>query len=115
MLGFPTANIQIEKNTRLPRTGVYVVSIEVNGVWYRGMASIGYNITFEANRAKTVEVYILDFNKMIYGEYVNVRWHHFIRGEIKFESVEKLVEQLQQDEADTIAYFDAHPLEGAER
>jgi riboflavin kinase / FMN adenylyltransferase len=115
LLGFPTANIQIEKNTRLPRTGVYVVSIEVNGVWYRGMASIGYNITFEANRAKTVEVYILDFNKMIYGEYVNVRWHHFIRGEIKFESVEKLVEQLQQDEADTIAYFEAHPLEGEER
>lgn len=111
LLGFPTANIQTEKHTRLPRNGVYIVSIRVNGTWYRGTASIGHNITFEAGRDKTVEVYILDFDKMIYGENVAVRWHHFIRSEIKFSGIEQLIAQLKRDEADTIAYFQAHPLD----
>lgn len=112
LLGFPTANIQTEKHTRLPRNGVYIVSIRVNGTWYRGTASIGHNITFEADRDKTVEVYILDFDKMIYGEEVAVRWHHFIRSEIKFAGVEQLIEQLKSDEADTVSYFNEHPLNG---
>lgn len=111
LLGFPTANIQTEKHTRLPRNGVYIVSIRVNGTWHRGTASIGYNITFEAGRDKTVEVYILDFDKMIYGENVAVRWHHFIRSEIKFSGIEQLIAQLKSDEADTIAYFQEHPLD----
>lgn len=111
LLGFPTANIQTEKHTRLPRNGVYIVSIRVNGTWYRGTASIGHNITFEAGRDKTVEVYILDFDKMIYGENVAVRWHHFIRSEIKFSGIEQLIAQLKSDEADTIAYFQDYPLD----
>ena len=111
LLGFPTANIQTEKHTRLPRNGVYIVSIRVSGTWYRGTASIGHNITFEADRDKTVEVYILDFDKMIYGEDVTVRWHHFIRSEIKFSGVDQLIAQLKSDEADTIAYFKDHPLD----
>lgn len=108
-LGFPTANIKIGKNIRLPKTGVYVVSILVQGNWHRGMASIGYNITFEEGRQKTVEVNILDFNRMIYGEEVVVRWHHFLRDEWKFESVEGLIEQLKQDQRDTEAYFRRFP------
>ena len=87
------------------------MSIRVSGTWYRGTASIGHNITFEADRDKTVEVYILDFDKMIYGEDVTVRWHHFIRSEIKFSGVDQLIAQLKSDEADTIAYFKDHPLD----
>src|SRR5699024_10522194 len=51
-LGYPTANIKIAKQIRLPKVGVYVVSIKVQDDWYKGMASIGYNITFEENRDK---------------------------------------------------------------
>lgn len=108
-LGFPTANIKIGKHIRLPKTGVYVVSILIHGEWYRGMASIGYNITFEEGRQKTVEVNVLDFDRMIYGEVVTVRWHHFLRDEWKFTSVEALVEQLKQDQVDTENYFAVHP------
>ena len=111
LLGFPTANIQTEKHTRLPRNGVYIVSIRVNGTWHRGTASIGHNITFEAGRDKTVEVYILDFDKTIYGENVAARWHPFISSETKFSGIEKLIAQLKSDEADTIAYFQDHPLD----
>lgn len=108
-LGFPTANIKVQKNVRLPKTGVYVVSIRVQGEWYQGMASIGYNITFEKDREKTVEVNIFDFDKMIYGEKVTVRWHHYLRDEVKFTGIEGLIEQLDQDKIDTETFFDSHP------
>lgn len=105
LLGFPTANIQVASGVRLPKVGVYVVKIQVGGQWYIGMASIGYNITFEDNRPMTVEVYILNFNQDIYGEQVEVAWYHHLRDELKFDSVEKLIQQLKQDEQDTANYF----------
>lgn len=107
-LGYPTANIKIGKYIRLPKVGVYVVSIKVQDKWYRGMASIGYNITFEKDREKTVEVNIFDFDKMIYGEKVTVRWHHYLRDEVKFTGIEGLIEQLDQDKIDTETFFDSH-------
>lgn len=104
-LGFPTANIDTVKDIALPKVGVYAVRIKVNNKWYNGMASIGYNITFEANRNMTVEVNIFDFNHSIYGERVAVEWHGYIREEKKFPSVETLIQQLKQDEKEVRTYF----------
>ncbi|MBE9390399.1 riboflavin biosynthesis protein RibF [Vagococcus salmoninarum] len=104
-LGFPTANIKVKSNIRLPRKGVYAVKIKVAGTWYRGMAQIGRNITFEADRDITVEVNILDFNRDIYGEQVSVAWYHYLRDEVKFTGVEGLISQLKQDQIDTEVYF----------
>ncbi|QIL46412.1 riboflavin biosynthesis protein RibF [Vagococcus coleopterorum] len=104
-LGFPTANIKVPGMSRMPRTGVYAVKIQVAGKWYSGMAQIGRNITFEANRDVTVEVNILDFSQDIYGEQVAVEWHHYLRDEIKFDGIEGLVAQLKQDQVDTETYF----------
>lgn len=104
-IGYPTANIKIAPQELLPSVGVYIVELCVHGKWYPGMASIGYNVTFESNHPLSCEVYILDFSEMIYGEEVKVRWYHYLRGEIKFESVDALIAQLQQDEADTRKFF----------
>lgn len=104
-LGFPTANIKVKSNIRLPRKGVYAVKIKVADTWYRGMAQIGRNITFEADRDITVEVNILDFNRDIYGEQVSVAWYHYLRDEVKFTGVEGLISQLKQDQIDTEVYF----------
>ncbi len=104
-LGFPTANIASEANVLLPKKGVYVVEINIADRWYHGMAQIGYNITFGANRRETVEVYILDFSEDIYGEFVTIRWHHFLRPEVKFDGAAGLIEQLQLDEQHTRDYF----------
>lgn len=105
LLGYPTANIKTKSTVRLPKFGVYVVEILVDGQWHPGMAQIGHNITFEENRLMTVEVNILDFNQDIYGEKVNVRWHHYLRGELKFNGVEELIQQLDKDKLDTQNYF----------
>ncbi|WP_326716611.1 riboflavin biosynthesis protein RibF [Vagococcus jeotgali] len=104
-LGFPTANIKVSPLSLLPVAGVYVVKIKVADTWYKGMAQIGYNITFESNRPKTIEVNILDFNADIYGENVSVEWLYYLRGEKKFDGVEDLITQLEQDEIDTREYF----------
>lgn len=97
-LGYPTANIYPHPYVFIPRRGVYAVKMYVDGEWYDGMASIGYNVTFESRRNYSVEVHLFDFNKEIYGEDVRVRWVKYLREEIKFNSSEELIEQLEQDE-----------------
>lgn len=104
-LGFPTANIQLPHPQLTPGIGVYAVEIKVKDRWYLGSASIGHNVTFYDDADLTVEVYILDFKEMIYGEKVRVKWHHYLRGEQKFDSVDGLIDQLHRDEENTRQYF----------
>ncbi|MBZ6526456.1 riboflavin biosynthesis protein RibF [Aerococcaceae bacterium DSM 111021] len=104
-LGYPTANIQVAHPQLLPGIGVYAVEIKIGDTWHLGSASIGHNITFYDNHDLTCEVYILDFNKMIYGEKVRVRWHHYLRGEYKFDNIDGLIDQLKIDEENTRIYF----------
>lgn len=97
-LGYPTANMYPEPFIILPKRGVYAVKVWVNGVWYDGMASIGYNVTFEKRKNYSVEAHIFDFNEEIYGEHIRVKWVSFLREEVKFASAEQLIEQLEIDE-----------------
>lgn len=104
-MGYPTANIQTPRDERLPAIGVYAVEMQIGDDWYQGMASIGYNVTFGDARPKTVEIYLFDFAQNIYGEAVNVRWHHYLRGEEKFSGMETLKIQLAEDERVIRQYF----------
>ena len=105
LLGFPTANIKVKSTVHLPKEGVYVSEIKVGETWYQAMGSIGHNDTFGDDRELTVELYILNFAQDIYGEHVKVRWHHFLRNQVKFPNVESLIEQLKADEKATADYF----------
>lgn len=104
-LGYPTANIQVPDDMKLPREGVYVNKIKIGDDWYPAMGSIGHNDTFGSNRMLTVEINILDFNQEIYGEKVKVRWYHMLRGQVAFESAQGLIKQLEEDEQATRDYF----------
>jgi len=106
-LGFPTANIKTDNNTRLPKEGVYASEIKIGEKWYPAMGSIGHNDTFEQGRQLTVEVYILDFAQDVYGEQVSVRWNHLLRDQVAFNSADELVQQLKKDEEETRRYFAA--------
>lgn len=96
-IGFPTANIQLDKSFVIPRTGVYAVEVEVKGQVRSGVMNIGYKPTFTTDNKLSLEVHILDFNEDIYGEQIAVRFHAFIRGERKFPSIEQLIAQIRQD------------------
>lgn len=104
-LGFPTANIATPGAERLPGIGIYAVRLQVLGQWYGGMASIGRNVTFGADRTVTVEINLFDFSANIYGEPVRVEWWHYLRGEIKFDGAAALVAQLRQDQVAAQAWL----------
>ncbi|TPR52868.1 riboflavin biosynthesis protein RibF [Apilactobacillus kunkeei] len=105
-LGYPTANIEHDELQWLPTIGVYVVDVFIGDQKYHGMASIGRNVTFGDKNPITVEINILDFNDNIYGEVLKVDWLYRIRGEVKFEGIDKLIKQLQSDEDFTRQYFE---------
>ncbi len=95
-IGYPTANIAYDSLKLLPKNGAYIVDVFVGEERYKGMLSVGTNPTVNGDKT-TVEVYILNFNADIYGEEITVKFRTFLHDEIKFESLEKLVERLDED------------------
>ena len=95
-IGYPTANIEVDELKLLPKKGAYIVEVYVKNKFYKGMLSIGTNPTVNGDKL-TVEVYILDFNEDIYGDEITVKFRDFLHEEIKFESLEKLIERLDED------------------
>ncbi|AQX84403.1 bifunctional riboflavin kinase/FAD synthetase [Elizabethkingia bruuniana] len=103
-IGYPTANIDVDPIKLLPKNGAYIVDVELNRQMYKGMLSIGTNPTVNGTK-KTTEVYILDFDQDIYGENITVYFRDYLHDEIKFESLEKLIERLDEDKQLTIDFF----------
>ncbi|MBL0715054.1 MAG: bifunctional riboflavin kinase/FAD synthetase [Desulfosarcina sp.] len=95
LLGFPTANIRLYDEL-CPQTGIYAVTIDLDGQVLQGVANIGYSPTFD-DHVFTVEVHILDFNTDIYGLKIKVNFLKRIREEIKFNSFEELSAQIRKD------------------
>lgn len=97
-LGYPTINVETPEHERIPGIGVYTVQVKIGTKWYGGMASVGHNITFGDQNKLTVEIYLFDFNQLVYGEEVRVRWLSYQRGEEKFSGADELVKQMRRDE-----------------
>jgi riboflavin kinase / FMN adenylyltransferase len=103
VLGFPTANLFIEENYKLiPSDGIYVVSVELKTVESEskpafGMAYIGHRPTING-MSRNIEVNIFDFDEDIYGQTIRINFLDYLRGDEKFNSLEDLKEQLQEDE-----------------
>lgn len=102
-IGYPTANIAVDSLKLLPKKGAYIVDVFVKNQHYKGMLSIGTNPTVNGH-SLTTEVYILDFNEDIYGEEISVNFREFLHDEIKFESLQKLIERLDEDRQLTANY-----------
>ena len=97
-IGFPTANMQLYEPLKLvPGNGVYFVEVETLGQKFYGMCNIGYRPTVGLNNARTIETHILDFDEDIYGLDLKLTFVTKIRQECRFESLEALKIQLEQD------------------
>ena len=96
-IGYPTANLAPLDRVILPADGVYVVDVEHNGKIYRGMASVGKNVTFEGDELR-FEANLFDFAEEIYGDTIRIIWLDKIRDMVKFDGIEELVGQLKSDE-----------------
>ena len=97
-IGFPTANLKIEKNKITPKDGVYSVDIKINRSIYVGIMNIGFKPTVEKiNKTQSIEIHIFDFQKNIYGEYIEVFVNNRVRDEQEFRSIEELKSQIKKD------------------
>lgn len=96
-IGFPTANMSLDDKLILPKEGVYYTNLELDGILHRSITSVGDNPTIADDNAVTVETYILDFDRDIYGEEIKVYFLEWMREMIKFNSMEELKEQMRKD------------------
>lgn len=95
-LGFPTVNQKIPLELCLPRFGVYSSFIYIKGLKYRGLTNIGVNPTFNLP-APGAETYVFGFSKEIYGERVKIELLDFVRGEMRFDSIDELRYRISLD------------------
>ena len=108
-LGFPTANIYISENYKLvPPKGIYAVTLEIPSMKKDassnreiGMLSIGTRPTFDDGEI-SIEVNILNFEKNIYGERITVCFKSRLRDELKFDSADDLIKQMEKDKEQTL-------------
>lgn len=95
-LGFPTANINPHHEI-LPPSGIYAVRIKLDKRIYGGACYIGRKPTFKRSGDKSVEAYIFDFHKNIYGKIIEIQFIRKIREDRKFNSSQSLIGQIKKD------------------
>lgn len=96
VLGFPTINQIIPEELAMPRFGVYQSVVTVKGEKFKGVTNVGRRPTVGTEKILS-ETHILDFDRDIYGENVDVRLIKFIRPEKKFSSFDELARQIKSD------------------
>ena len=94
-LGFPTANLRPPRKL-LPKEGVYSATARHDGRDYAALVSIGTNPQFNG-KLQTVEVWIRDFHRTIYGREIALRDLRYVRDQARFKDVEELVAQMRRD------------------
>lgn len=102
ILGFPTANVEIDTSYKLvPADGIYAVTVQYAHGLFKGMLYIGNRPTVNGVK-RNIEVNIFDFNKDIYGESLTIFFHSLIRSDIKFNDLEELKRQLHLDKVEAL-------------
>ena len=96
-IGFPTVNIQPEKDKLLPPNGVYFSQVRVGNRSYRAISNVGCKPTVSDTRVMGVESYLYQFEEDIYGAEIEVYLQKFRRPERKFDGIEALEAQLRED------------------
>lgn len=95
-LGFPTVNLIPHSSQLIPKYGVYVTAVRVDGQKKYGITNVGVRPTVDTH-ILCVESHLFDFEGDLYGKEITVEFLHFIRGETKFDSVDKMAEQIDKD------------------
>ncbi|MER5744859.1 bifunctional riboflavin kinase/FAD synthetase [Streptomyces sp. NPDC002225] len=96
-LGFPTANVETLPHTAIPADGVYAGWLNVDGEAMPAAISVGTNLQFDATE-RTVEAYAIDRVGLdLYGLHVSVDFLAYVRGMLKFGSVDELLVAMAAD------------------
>jgi riboflavin kinase / FMN adenylyltransferase len=96
-VGFPTANIEPDFSSTVPKNGIYATLVDVDGIAHNAATSIGVRPTFETDGGRTIEAFLLDFDGDLYTKRLRLEFVKRLRPEVAFESVEQLIEQMNKD------------------
>lgn len=103
-LRYATANLKPHA-TVIPANGVYITLTLVEGIWRRSITNVGYKPTMGGEPEVTVETHVMEFDRELYGEKIRVKFLHRLRGEKKFESIDALRHQIDQDYQRAVRFF----------
>ena len=106
-LGIPTANLRLPEGLAIPKFGVYACSTEIDGKVYPAVTNIGNRPTVNGHHT-TVEPWILDYSGDLYDREITLRFHYFIRPEMKFDSLEELQAEIFRNAEETRQYLAEH-------
>lgn len=95
-LGFPTANVKIDKDKHRLKDGVYSGTINLDGKTYKTVINYGARPTFDLTE-KLLEAHVIDFNGQLYGKEITLSFDRYLRDIKKFGSQEELKKQLEMD------------------
>lgn len=104
-LGFPTINIIPSKEKILPPMGVYASRVIIGEKEKYGVTNIGVKPTVDDSNQVNVETHIIDFDDDLYGTEVVIELFHYLRPEMKFDTIEKLASQIEADKNFTKSFF----------
>ncbi len=97
-IGFPTANVDYPKQKATPSSGIYACWAHIGKERFMAATNIGFNPTFTPERqVPSLEAYLLDFDRDIYGQNLKLEFVSRIRDELKYNSVEALIEKIHED------------------
>ncbi len=97
-LGVPTANLGLSGRYVQPAEGVYAGDVVLaDGRSFRSAISVGTNPTFDGEREVRVEAHLLHFDEDLYGQHVRVEFRRFLRGQLRFDTLDDLVVQMRAD------------------
>jgi len=99
-IGFPTANLKVDQEYVIPKIGVYAGFVQVDGMQYPSMISIGYNPTVKDDDSVSIEAHLFDYANNLYGKQLEYSFTYYLRPEMKFNGLEELIIQLRKDEMD---------------
>jgi riboflavin kinase/FMN adenylyltransferase len=102
-IGFPTVNMEIS-DSELIENGVYVTKTQTAEQDFLSITNIGTAPTFDRTFRK-LETHILDFKGDLYGQELQIDFHHNVRKEMKFSSVDQLIKQIEKDVQMARGYF----------
>jgi len=101
-INFPTANIDYPKEKAMPANGIYACWGYLGAEKFMAATNIGFNPTFTPERqVASLEAYLLDFDRDIYGEVLRLEFVARLRDELKFDSVEALIQKIGEDVEET--------------
>jgi riboflavin kinase/FMN adenylyltransferase len=99
-IGFPTANLQVCPDCLVPAYGVYASTVTVGGVQHAAATNVGVRPSVD-DGVPTIEAYILDYERDLYGHEIELSFVRYLRPEMRFEDLQGLIDQMRRDVLDT--------------